>query len=117
MYLEIEENPNCEGTPLQLFQTLSPPRAVKQMWLYRDGKRLLCEVSGVERSGNFCPSYAQKVSDSGGGVSILIYGGAWGIRFKPLAHEKDPWDFNDPRQWGEPYKFYGEERDLVYAEE
>lgn len=115
MYLEVEENPNCEATPLQVFGELSPPRPVRQMWLDRDGKRALCGITGIERGGAPCPAYAQKVQDSGAGVSFLIYGGAWGIRFKPVEYEKEPWDLTNSRQWGEPYKFYGEEKDFVYG--
>lgn len=116
MYLEIEENPNCEATPLQVFQTLSPARRVQQMKLHREGRQVLCWVTGIDKGGAFCPVYAQKVSDSGGGVSMLVYGGAWGIRFKPVDREQDPWDFSDSHQWGEPYKFYGDETDLIYDE-
>ena len=115
MYLEIEENPNCEATPLQLFEALSPPKPVEQMWLERDGERVLCSVTGIEKGGDPCPAYAVKVSDSGSGFSFLIYGGSWGLRFKPAAYEKEPWDLTNPHQWGEPYKFYGNEMDLVYT--
>ena len=116
MYLEIEENPNCGATPLQVFHTLSGPRLVKQMRLHRQEREQLCWVTGIEAGGALCPAWAQTVSDSGGGVSVLIYGGGWGIRFKPVGQEKDPWDFNDPHQWGEPYKFYGDTKDLVYGD-
>jgi len=116
MYLEIEENPNCEATPLQLFEALSPPKAVQKMWLEREGKKVLCWVAGIEKGGVPSPAYAVKVSDSGSGSSLLIYGGNWGIRFKPVPFEEEPWDLQNPHQWGEPYKFYGSESDLVYAE-
>ena len=116
MYLEIEENPNCEGQPLQAFQTLSPARPVCQMRVTRGSEELFCWVTGVEAGGTFCPARAQKVSDSGGGVSVLIYGGSWGLRVKPVEHPEAPWDFSDPRQWGEPFKFYGNEKDLVYSD-
>ena len=86
------------------------------MRIHRKEGELLCWVTGMETDGIPCRATAQKVSDSGGGVSVLIYGGAWGIRFKPVDHEEDPWDFNNPHQWGEPYKFYGDESDLVYGD-
>lgn len=114
MYLEVEANPNCEGTPLQVFEELSPPRSVKEMRLVIDGKRVLCAVTGVEKGGALSKAFAQKVADSGGGVSILVYGGAWGIRFRPESYGDQPWDLANPHQWGEPYKFYGDEKDLVY---
>ena len=85
------------------------------MKVYQDGKPTLYWVTGIEEGGTPCPAYAQKVSDSGGGSSLLIYGGLWGIRFKPVEDEQNRWDFGDSRQWGEPYKFYADERDLVYG--
>ncbi len=114
MYLEIEENPNCEESPLQVFEELSPPRLVKQMWLTVEGKGKLFWVAGIEKGGAISPAYAQKVSDSGGGISVIISGGGWGIRFKPVEYESELWDFKNTHQWGEPYKFYGNEKDLVY---
>lgn len=39
MYLEVEENPNCEGTPLQVFEALSPPRRLQKMKLQGFGFR------------------------------------------------------------------------------
>ena len=86
------------------------------MRIHREGEAILYWVTGIESNGIPCPATAQKVSDSGGGVSVLIYGGAWGIRFKPVGFEEEPWDLNNPDQWGEPYKFYGDETDLVYED-
>ena len=114
MYLEVEENPNCAGTPLQVFEDLSPPRKVLQMKLSMGEERVLYWVTGVDQEGVFVPAYAQKVSDSGGGVSLLVYGGSWGIRFKPVGYGDEPWDLSNPNQWGEPYKFYGDEKDLIF---
>ena len=115
MYLEVEENPNCEATPLQVFGELSPARRIQKIWLDREGQKTPCWVTGIDKGGVPCPAYVQKVQDSGSGVSFLIYGGAWGIRFKPASYEKEPWDLKNSHQWGEPYKFYGDEKDLVYG--
>ena len=114
MYIEVEENPNCQEMPGQVFEELSSHRVVKQMWLMIDGKRVLCWIASVEKGGAISKALAQKVSDSGAGISILVYGGGWGIRFKPVEYEKESWDFSNPHQWGEPYLFYGDEKDLVY---
>ena len=114
MHLEIEKNPNCEAMPLQLFAELSPPKTVQKIWCEKDDKRVLCRVTGIEKGGGLCPAFAQKVADSGSGSSLLIYGGGWGIRFKPVSCENEPWDLSNSHQWGEPYKFYGSEKDLIY---
>ena len=47
------------------------------------------------------PAYAVHVEDSGEGVVLLIYGGDEGIRLKD-GNSIDPWDLEDPSQWGEP---------------
>ena len=69
---------------------------------------------GVEKGGKFSAALTQKVTDSGSGSSILIYGGEWGVRFNPVSYEDEPWDLGNPHQWGEPYKFYATEQDLIY---
>ncbi len=86
------------------------------MKLQIEGRERICWVTGVSEKGVFHTAYAQKVADSGGGVSFLIFGGKWGIRFKPDEFPQEPWNLNNPHQWGEPFKFYGEEKDIVYAE-
>ncbi len=115
MHLEVEENPNCEPSALQVFQELGPPKALKKIRLEVEGKPTLCWVAGIDKDSKLCVAWAQKVADSGAGVSTLVYGGRWGVRFKPVTHEKEPWDLQNPNQWGEPYLFYGDEKGLVYA--
>ena len=86
------------------------------------------------------PASVQKITDSGSGVAWCLYGGRWGLRFQPVEAgprlplaETGPrpsgprlplmdaaprpsgqpvWRLDDPAQWGEPYKIYGDPRDL-----
>jgi len=115
MHIEVVENPNCGESPLQVFQELSPPKVVQQIRLTMEESPVWCWVTGIDKGGSVCAAWAQKVSDSGAGVSILIYGGEWGIRFKRIDQGDEPWDLSNSRQWGEPYLFYGDEGDLKYA--
>ncbi|MBI4549480.1 MAG: hypothetical protein HY714_00940 [Candidatus Omnitrophica bacterium] len=112
--LEILDNPNCSGTDYQVFQEVGPARPLKKMRLSREGRESWYWVTGYGEDSRICPAYAQRVADSGGGTSFLVYGGAWGIRFKPEDHASEPWDLSSSHQWGEPFKFYGDESDLVY---
>lgn len=114
--IEVEPNPNCAGTDYQVFQEMGPAKRVKKMCLTIGGQETWYEITGLEAGGGPCPAYAQKVADSGGGVSFLIYGGRWGIRFRPEGCSEDPWDLANPSQWGEPFKFYGAEEDILYEE-
>ena len=116
MEVEIEASANCEGTDFQVFQELGPWRSVHQMRVQKNGKEVMCHVCGVEPSGKFVPAKVYRVADSGGGTVFLIYGGRWGLRFKPEDYGHEPWDLSNPHQWGEPYKYYGDEEDLVYGE-
>lgn len=97
-----------------MFQDTGPSRKVRMMRLVRDGREALFWVTGLDENGIPCPAFAQRVADSGGGVTFLIYGGKWGLRFKPDDFRHEAWDVNNSRQWGEPFKFYGEESDIVY---
>ncbi len=114
--IEIPPNPNCEECEYQVFQDMGQARKVRMMRLFRDGKGKSFWITGLEEGGNPCPAFAQRVADSGGGVTFLVFGGSWGIRFKPEDLRHEPWDVNNPRQWGEPFKFYGDEEDIVYEE-
>ncbi len=63
-----------------------------------------------------CQAHAQLIEDSGAGLTHLVYGGIYGLRFKPISTEED-WGFDSPHQWGEAYLSLSSERDLRYAEE
>ena len=60
------------------------------------------------------PAYAQLVEDSGSGLAHLVYGGIYGLRFKPLAVD-EPWSLDSPHQWGETHLSLATDRDLRYA--
>ncbi len=116
MEIEIETNPNCEGMDYHVFMEAGPWRHVSRMRVERNGKEMVCAVQGVEPGGKFVPAKACAVADSGGGSCFLIYGGKWGLRFKPEDYGHEAWDLGNAHQWGEPYKYYGDEEDLIYGE-
>lgn len=114
--IEVVPNPNCESADFQVFQEMGAARPVRMMRLRVKDEEKLCQVTGLDEKGRAVPAYAQRVADSGGGVSFLIYGGAWGLRFKPDDFRDEPWDLENTRQWGEAFKFYGDEADIVYED-
>lgn len=93
----IDPNPNCpEGCDLR-FQAsgASRPVAALRYWVGTD-EAILCDVTGWSSAGGGspCPAQAASVDDSGAGVSLLVYGGDWGLRLTPR-------DGRPP--FGEPY--------------
>lgn len=119
MLLEVEENPNCESTGFKRFKELGPVRRVRQICMYdRKDEGEWCHITGWTSTSadSICPAYAVPVEDSGAGMAYLIYGGNWGLRFKPLEIE-EKWDLNSPHQWGEPYLIAASPRDLKFEEE
>jgi hypothetical protein len=105
IYVEVEENPNCAYSPLQTFQTLEPPRTVVALVVSEvsggNGPHTVvgwCSASG----GSTCPVTYARVTDSGAGSSLLIRGGDFGIRLRPLG-DRTPWKIGVAGQWGEPY--------------
>jgi hypothetical protein len=117
MQIEVEDNPNCRGSEQFVFREIGPPKPVRAIRVTERGKETLCDVTGVEAGGTFTPAKAVKIADSGAGFAYLIHGGAWGIRLRPEARRADAWDVSNKAQWGEPFKIYGEEEDLIYAAE
>lgn len=116
MFLEVEHNPNFEGSYFIRFKELGPPRPITHVKSYdRISQGEWCVVTGWcdDPDQPLCPAYAQRVEDSGAGSAFIVFGGNWGIRLKPENDPRD-WNLHDCDQWGEGYLSLGEERDLRY---
>ena len=113
MRIEVEESPNCGGSEQFVFNELGQPRTVAAIRVERGGREVLCDVAGVGRGGAWLKAQCVKVADSSDGHAFLIHGGAWGIRLKPQTVHS-AWDFEAKEQWGEPFKVYGSEDDIIY---
>ncbi len=106
--VEVESGPNCDMDVFQVFEGKGEPREVARvMAVLPDGSEGLCQVTGWSAGGP-CPAYAVRVSDSGEGAALLVYGGDGdgGIRLKE-ASSTARWDVDDPTQWGEPFLLLG----------
>lgn len=105
IYVEVEESPNCEYSPLQTFQALEPPRTAAALVVSEvAGGRGAHSVVGwcSDRGGSPCAVTYARVTDSGSGSSLLVSGGDYGIRLKP-AGDRTSWAIGAAGQWGEPY--------------
>ena len=116
MRIEVEENPNSSASEQFVFSELGPVRAVEAIKVQERGVELRCDVIGVDLGGKFNQAHAVKIADSGAGYAYLIFGGLWGIRLKQERYRGEAWDLKSSNQWGEPFKIYGEEEDIIYAE-
>ena len=115
MQIEVEPNPNCAPEEGLVRRELGKPRRVRALKTEQNGRETVCDLTGVARGGRWVPAYAVKVNDSGDGAAFLIYGGEWGIRLGPEGCSPH-WDLKNRAQWGEPYKIYGSEEDILYAD-
>jgi hypothetical protein len=116
MIVEVESSENCEASVFARFKEAGPVRPVIQVRLYdRNPAGEWYWVTGwtdnVETP--VCPAYAQLVEDSGSGLTFLVYGGIYGLRFKPVAID-EPWNLESSHQWGETHLSLSSERDLRY---
>ena len=114
MQIEVEASPNGPGSEQFVFNELGKPRRVRAIIAEVRGKEAVCEVTGVGRGGAWTPAMAVKVNDSSEGHAFLIYGGEWGLRLKLQGARA--WDLSDKEQWGEPFKVYGSEEDIIYED-
>jgi hypothetical protein len=117
LFLEVEDNPNCEGIPQLIYSTLGEPRPVTHVMAARRGiNTQMHRVTGwsSESGGSPCPAFAVRVEDSGAGSSLLVYGGDWGLRLLPPGPE-EPWGLHSAHQWGEPYLVLGDESEVRFA--
>ena len=122
MQIELPDNPNCGGSEQMVYRELGPVRPIKAIVVEERGKEILCDIVGVEMArppksaadAIFIEAKVVKIADSGAGYAFLIFGGRWGIRIRPQAHAGEAWELSNKHQWGEPYKIYGSEADIVY---
>ena len=118
MIVEVESNENCEESFFGRFKEVRPARLVCQVRLYdRNPAGEWYWITGWSDDQQMptCQAYAQLVEDSGAGMTHLVYGGLYGLRFKPITVE-DSWNLDSPHQWGEAYLSLSSDRDLRYAE-
>ena len=103
MYLIIEENPNCLPDE-RVFPNHGEKRAVKRLHLSPPGSdaAVWCDVAAVNAPGTFQQAFAQRVDDSSDGTAWLVFGGEWGLRFKPLT-PPTAWSLEEKTQWGAPF--------------
>jgi len=116
--IEVESNDNCETSFFARFKEAGPPRPVLQVKLYdRNPAGEWYWITGWSDAAQTpaCPAYAQLAEDSGAGLTHLVYGGIYGLRFKPMNIE-EAWDLASPHQWGEAYLSLASDRDLRYAD-
>lgn len=115
MQIEIDDNPNCRGSGQYVFNELEAAKPVTGILAELRGVEALCDVIGVDTGGQWAQAHAQKIADSGAGFAWIIFGGVWGIRLRPRESEEGPWDFQNKNEWGEPFKIYGEEKDIIFG--
>ena len=115
IYLEIEENDNCDYMPLQVYEATADPVPVSRVRLFEPDKpHGVYEVTGwsSEEEGSPTPAMYVPVADSGQAAVHLVCGDDWGVRFKPADSGED-WDIDSPNQWGEPYLVLTDEADVL----
>ncbi len=118
MIVEVESNENCEESAFARFKEAGPARPVLQVRLYdRNPAGTWYWVTGWDDDEEMpaCQAYAQLVEDSGAGLAHLVYGGIYGLRFKPVAID-EPWSLHSSHQWGEAYLLLAGDRDLRCAD-
>lgn len=118
MFIEVESNPNCEQSVFIRFKEVAAPREVVTIRVYDrrpDGE--WCWVTGWHDDDHFptCPAFGQQVEDSGAGLAIVIYGGIFGVRLKPVDLAED-WNVDSANQWGEPYLSLADLHDIQFAD-
>ena len=115
IYIEIEENKNCDYMPLLVYEAHSNPVPIDKVILDEpDRIRGVYSVTGwsSKDEGTPCAAMYAPVSDSGQAVVHLVYGGDWGIRLK-LETTIEDWDILSGNQHGEPYLMFVDGSDIV----
>lgn len=117
VYLEVEDNDNCEYMPMQAYEMHGEPTSIEYVRLLLGGEpEQVYRVTGwsSEGGGTPCPAMYAPVSDSGQALVYLIYGGDWGIRLMADSMEED-WNIASKNQVGEPYLMLTDKSDVTPA--
>ena len=115
IYIEVEDNANCEYMPLMLYEAHADAVPIMRIVLDEPGRPPgVYQVTGwsSEGDGSPCPAMYAPVSDSGQAVVHLVFGGDWGIRMKP-AESTAGWNIDAPEQFGEPYVMLMDESAII----
>lgn len=118
IYLEVDDNDNCEYMPLMLYEAHADAVPVTRIVLDEPGRAPgEYQVTGwsSEGDGTPCPAMYAPVSDSGQAQVHLVFGGDWGIRMKP-AESTAEWSLDDPEQFGEPYLMLMDESAIILSD-
>tara|TARA_Y100000588_G_scaffold104041_1_gene113423 strand:- start:101 stop:475 length:375 start_codon:yes stop_codon:yes gene_type:complete len=118
IYVEVEENDNCEYMPMLVYEGHRQPVQVSKIIIDDPGRpEGICDVTGwsSEGGGTPCIAFYVPVSDSGQAIAHLVYGGDWGIRMKP-ENVTEPWDVSSSLQWGEPYLVLLDKNSIIEAD-
>ena len=118
IYLEVDDNDNCEYMPLMLYEAHADAVPVERVVLDEPGRpHGVYQVTGWSSEDDGTPTSAMyaPVSDSGQAVVHLVFGGDWGIRMKPADSTAD-WSLEDPDQFGEPYIMLMDESAIILGD-
>lgn len=118
MFVEVEENPNCEASGFFRFREVGPARRLRQVRSYEHSSRgEWCDIVGWSDADHqpVCPAMVQPVEESGRGTAYVVFGGVWGVRLK-RAGVQEEWSLASPHQWGEAYLLLTDSHDLRLEE-
>ena len=96
-----------EETQLRFLASATPIAVRRIRWDAGDGVFATWDVAGVEADGSIVDALVCPVDDSGGGTSLLVFGGSGGIRVK--RPDAGAFLVGDERQLGLPYLLLGED--------
>ncbi len=118
MFIEVEENPNCETSVFLRFKELGPAQRLRQVKSDEHSSRgEWCEVVGWtdHEDRPECQAMVQPVEESGRGVAYVVFGGVWGVRLKKEGVQ-EAWSLESPNQWGDAYLLLMDAHDLRLEE-
>lgn len=118
MFVEVEQNPNCEASVFLRFKELGPAQRLLQVKSYeRSSRGEWCDIVGWTDNEDRpeCQAMVQPVEESGRGAAYVVFGGVWGLRLKPEGI-REAWSLESSNQWGEVYMLLTDAHDLRVEE-
>jgi hypothetical protein len=105
--IEVEEHEALPDGCYMRFSAISDTQAVRRLdYETPSGEAAIVLVEGRDENDRPVPAWTALVDDSAAGQSMLVGGGAWGLRLRPEAGGEE---------WAEPYLLLSREAILEGA--
>ena len=118
IYIEVEDNENCDYMPMQVYEPQAEPRPISARPARRarpSARRLRGDRLEQRGRRHACRGHVRARLRLRPGEGAPHLREDWGVRLKPVGSDEE-WDVESPNQFGEPYLILLDDRAIEAGE-